>query len=79
MYAQANNMGDNHQFSTSAMKRLVKTETDKRVSADAATTLGKQIDGYGTEAAKEAITIANEKGRKTVRAEDIAEAVKRLQ
>lgn len=72
-------MGDDHQFSTSAMKRLVKTETDKRVSADAATTLGKQIDGYGTEVSEKAITIANEKGRKTVRAEDIAEAVKQLQ
>lgn len=71
-------MADDHQFSTSAMKRLIKTETDKRVAEDAANILGTQIDGYGTEVAEEAITIANDNGRKTVRAEDIKDAVRQL-
>ncbi|QKQ98138.1 histone [Candidatus Nanohaloarchaea archaeon] len=64
------------EFSIYRMKQVLKGETDKRVSEDAATALGEQMDEYGEEVASRAVDIAAEDGRKTVRAEDIRKALR---
>lgn len=64
------------EFSIYRMKQVLKGETDKRVSEEAATALGGQMDERGEEIAKMAVEAAEEDGRKTVRAEDIRKALK---
>ena len=64
------------EFSIYRMKQVLKSETDKRVSEDAAKALGAKMDEYGGEIAGKAVEIATEKGRKTVRAEDIRKALR---
>lgn len=63
-------------FSTSAMKRVMKSETDKRVSKDSADELREELRDYAKDVVEDAIEIAEGKGRKTVREEDIKEALK---
>lgn len=65
------------EFSIYRMKQVLKGETDKRVSEDAATALGEQMDEKGEEIAEKAVEAAKEDGRKTVRAEDIRKALRR--
>lgn len=64
------------EFSIYRMKQVLKGETDKRVSEDAATALGEQMDERGIEIAEKAVEAAKEAGRKTIRAEDIRKALK---
>ena len=59
------------EFSISKMKEIMKTQTDKRVSRAAAEELSKDIEDKGEEITEEALLVAEDKGRVTVRAEDI--------
>jgi histone H3/H4 len=63
------------EFSIRSMKLIIKENTEKRVSEDSAATLGDFLNKWGSEVAEDAAEIAEEKGRKTVRAEDIKEAL----
>lgn len=63
------------QFSINKMKEVIKNEGDKRVSEDSAKELNQLLEQYAGDIAEEAIALAEEKDRKTVRAEDIREAL----
>lgn len=53
------------------MRRIFKSNTDKRVSQDAAVELGEFLDSWAEEIGDEAVKNAQSDGRETVRAEDI--------
>lgn len=57
------------------MKELIKSQGDKRVSEDSAKELGEVLERFAGDVAEEAIAVAREEGRKTVRAEDIRKAL----
>lgn len=57
------------------MKELIKSEGDKRVSRDSAEEMRKVLEMFAGDVAEEAIAIARQDGRKTVRAEDIRKAL----
>jgi len=63
------------EYSIRSMKILIRENTEKRVSEDSAAALGEFLDKWGSEVAEDALEIAEGKGRKTVRAEDIREAL----
>lgn len=63
------------EFSVAKMKDMIKTQGDKRVSEDGAEELGQVLEMFAGDVAEEAIAIAEEKGRKTVREEDIRDAL----
>jgi histone H3/H4 len=63
------------EFSVSKMKEVVKSEGDKRVSEDSAKELGGVLETFAGDVSEEAIAVAEEKGRKTVRAEDVRDAL----
>lgn len=63
------------EFSTLKMKEVLKSQTTKRVSKDAASALSERLENYGEEVAKKAIKLAEEDGRVTVRKEDIRAAL----
>ncbi|MFP4038819.1 MAG: histone [Candidatus Nanohaloarchaea archaeon] len=63
------------EFSISKMKEFIKTQTEKRVSKEAAKELNDDLEGRGLEIGEKAVEIAENKGRVTVRAEDIREAL----
>lgn len=63
------------EFSISKMKEVMKTQTDKRVSREATEELSRDLEKRGKEVTEKAIKIAESKGRVTVRAEDIREAL----
>ncbi len=63
------------EFSTAKMKEIIKSQSDKRVSRDSAEELRIVLERFAGDVAEEAIAIAREKGRKTVREEDIREAL----
>lgn len=64
------------EFSKAKMKEVIKQQTDKRVSEESAIELGDLMEQYAGDIAEEAIATAQEKGRKTVRAEDIQDALR---
>lgn len=64
------------EFSVSKMKEMIKSQGDKRVSEDSAEALADVIERFAGDVSEEAIAIAQDKGRKTVRAEDIRDALK---
>lgn len=64
------------EFSNSKMKKMIKSEGDKRVSEDAAVELGEILEMFAGDVAEEAIAVAREEGRETVRAEDIRKAMR---
>lgn len=64
------------EFSIYRMKQVLKGETDKRVSEEAAEALGEQMDEHGIDIASRAQKYAEEDGRKTVRAVDIKKALR---
>lgn len=64
------------EFSISKMKEIIKSQGDKRVSEDSADELRKVLETFAGDVAEEAIAVAKEDGRKTVRAEDIREALR---
>ena len=58
------------------MKEIIKSQGDKRVSEGSAEELRSVMERFAGDVAEEAIAVAKEDGRKTVRAEDIREALK---
>lgn len=64
------------EFSISKMKEMIKAQGDKRASEDSAEELREILEMFAGDIAEEAIAVAGEDGRKTVRAEDIREALK---
>ncbi len=63
------------EFSISKMKEIIKSQGDKRVSEDSADELRNVMERFAGDVAEEAIAIAEEDGRKTVRGSDIREAL----
>lgn len=63
------------EFSVAKMKDMIKSQGDKRVSEEGAEELGSVLEIFAGDVAEESIAIAEEKGRKTVREEDIREAL----
>lgn len=64
------------EFSISKMKEMIKNEGDKRVSEDSAEELREVLEMFAGDVAEEAIAVAQDNDRKTVRAEDIKEALR---
>jgi len=69
---------DYNEFSISSGHGLIGKETSKRISKPAANAIGQELSEFGLDVSNRAIEIANEKGRKTVRAEDIKDAAREL-
>ncbi|MFB6245644.1 MAG: histone [Candidatus Nanohaloarchaea archaeon] len=63
------------EFSTRAMKRIVKSQGSKRVSEDAAEELGDILEAFAGDIAEEALVIACNQGRKTVKKSDVKKAL----
>ena len=68
----------NRELSIAPMHRICKNAGAKRVSEAAAKALAEQLEDVGVKIAKEAIDYAQHAGRKTVKAEDIAIAAKKI-
>ena len=64
------------EFSISKMKQIIKEESNKRVSEDSAEELRSVLERFAGDVAEEAIALAEEDGRKTVRDEDIRQALR---
>jgi histone H3/H4 len=64
------------EFSISKMKEMIKSQGDKRVSEDSAEKLGNVLETFAGDVAEEAVAVAEENERKTVRAEDVKEALR---
>lgn len=64
------------EFSTSKMKDLIKSETSKRVSKGAAEELREVLETYAGDISEQAINVAKDDGRKTVRGEDVRDALR---
>jgi len=64
------------EFSISKMKEMIKAQGDKRVSEDSAEELREILEMFAGDIAEEAIAVAREDDRKTVRAEDIRKALR---
>lgn len=63
------------EFSIAKMKEMIKEEGDKRVSEASAEELREILEMFAGDVAEEAIAIAENDDRKTVRAEDIKKAL----
>ena len=63
------------EFSVSKMKETIKSQGDKRVSEDSAEKLADVLETFAGDVSEEAIAVAEEKGRKTVREEDVRDAL----
>jgi histone H3/H4 len=63
------------EFSISKMKQMIKSQGDKRVSEDSAEALADVLETFAGDVSEEAIAVAEDKDRKTVRGEDVREAL----
>ncbi|MEF8880500.1 MAG: histone [Candidatus Nanohaloarchaea archaeon] len=64
------------EFSKAKMKELLKSSSDKRISEDASRELGEVLEMFAGDVAEEAIAVAKEDGRKTLRKEDVRKALR---
>ena len=71
-------MTNDTEFSTAAGRRMLKSETDKRVAEEAAIKSCRLLQEYGTEVSELAVEFAEMSGRKTVRAVDVRKALRQL-
>jgi len=67
-----------NQFSQYSMKNILKSQSYKNVSAEAATELGEELEQRAKEVGETAVELAAENDRKTVREEDVKEALRRM-
>ena len=58
------------------MRQIFKKKKKKRVSKDAAEELGAFLDDWAEDISQEAVEIAEEDGRSTVRAEDVRQVLR---
>ena len=72
-------MQNDTQFSTPTGKRVIKSETDKRVSEEAGIKMDEILEERGLEIADQANDYAQDDRRKTVRAVDIKKAIRDLE
>lgn len=66
-------------FARKSGYRLLKNETGKRVSADAAQLLVEELERFGEDIAEEANQFAEHSGRKTIQKRDVRQAVPRVE
>ena len=66
------------EISVAPMNRLCKKAGAKRVSEEGAKELGKVLEGIGFRIAKEALDYSTHAGRKTIKAEDIEIAARKI-
>lgn len=66
------------ELSTAAVRRLIEMAGADRVGDDAVNELGKILEDYAVKVGKEATELARHAGRKTVKAQDIQFAMKRV-
>jgi histone H3/H4 len=66
------------QLSTAAVRRLIEMAGADRVGDDAVEELGKILEDFAVRVGKEATGLAKHAGRKTVKAQDIQLAIKRV-
>ena len=66
------------ELSTAAVRRLIEIAGADRVGDDAVEELGKILEEYAVKVGKEATGLARHAGRKTVKAQDIQLAIKRV-
>jgi len=66
------------EISYAPMRRLMKEAGAERVGEDAAQELGRALERIGIIVSKEALDFALHAGRKTVKAEDVRIAVKKI-
>lgn len=66
------------QLSTAAVRRLIEMAGADRVGDDAVEELGKILEDFAVRVGKEATGLARHAGRKTVKAQDIQLAIKRV-
>ncbi len=64
------------EFSTAKMKEIFKNEGSKRVSEESAEELAEILETFAGDVAEEAIAVAEEDDRKTIREGDIREALR---
>ncbi|MFP4038329.1 MAG: histone [Candidatus Nanohaloarchaea archaeon] len=64
------------EFSNSKMKEIIKSNTDKRVAEDAAEELSQVLEMFAGDVAEEARAVAEADDRKTLRREDVKQALK---
>ena len=66
------------ELSTAAVRRLIEKAGADRVGDDAVEELGKMLEDFAVRIGKEAAELARHAGRKTVKAQDIQLAIKRI-
>lgn len=64
------------EFSIRSMRQILEENTEKRISDDAASELGGFLDKWAEGVGTEAVEVAEEDGRTTVRAEDIRQVLR---
>lgn len=64
------------EFSKASGKRIIKNQSNMRVSDDSAVELVEELDDVGLEIAELAKQYADHAGRKTVRLEDVRQAIR---
>ena len=57
------------------ISQIIRKAGAERVSEDATEAMAKLLESYGAKTAKKAVALAKHAGRKTVKAEDIMQAV----
>ena len=67
-----------NELSTAAVRRLIEMAGADRVGDDAVDELGKILEDFAVKVGKEATELARHAGRKTVKAQDIQLAIKRV-